>query len=156
MNFLTSLIGQRIEKIVRHDYDHKFIMDYPLGIHLVLKDNELGLTIRMANDEESILVDRESLDDFKFMIQDEIEYGDINELIDTDKLNEAVGQIITDIELGQNIIPDALGANFQMRHPKFKGIKVSTDTLVFGFERTDVDCPILFGNDKFKKEIMWT
>ncbi len=78
MNFLSNIIGQRIENIVRHDFEHKFIVDYPLGIHLVFSDSQLGLTIRQANDGESILLDRETLDEFKLMIQDEIEYGEIN------------------------------------------------------------------------------
>jgi len=95
MNLFHDLQGKTIREIWRMDHDPDFDTEQPEAIHIRFDQVTEGLTVKLVDDDETILVVRESLDTF-------IDYFGaiyINELEANTYFNFK-GQPLIDIKMG--------------------------------------------------------
>ena len=133
MNFLTTIIDLRIDKIIRHDWENKYVVKSPLGLHFQFENYPIGLTISVNNDGESLTIERESLEDFKNYGELEYDYGDINDLNDQDPLNKLIGKEIKDVKV-YSLKPEVQADNFTMIHNPYRKIILLFEELIFSYE----------------------
>ncbi len=64
MSLFQDLQGSTIQNIWRMDHDPEYDEEHPEAIHINFDQAEEGITIKLVDDDETILVVRESFDTF--------------------------------------------------------------------------------------------
>lgn len=125
MTLFDSIIGLRIESILRRDYNENYEFFSPLGVYLRTAEQR-GIYFGVQNDGVSISIE--------FMTDKELEeYCGIEYLEsilstpnDGDELNLLIDEQIKSIEIARFISEELTGNNFIIRQGKYAGMRLRT------------------------------